>query len=201
MSGTETGPPVREITVNQIVAYNLARFRREAHLTQQQAGLRAGWSASSVSEAERSWDSGRTREFDAHTLTALAITVGVPVTGLLLPPDGDEDEARYMVRMPDRQLLTMGDYVERAVMPDTDEDTSATDLYRSRFNAVVNRYLDPEWAAEAAGWLRDTRSPQQRRELAARLRDKTIALRDMADEVDALWKAIAQDTDDEAAGR
>lgn len=76
-------------TPNQVVAWNMARYRKAAGLSQAELGKRlGGWSAVSVSAAERSWDGKRIRKFDADELIAVASALGVPVFALFLPPDG-----------------------------------------------------------------------------------------------------------------
>jgi transcriptional regulator with XRE-family HTH domain len=79
--------PQREASINQLIAFNMAAFRKAAGLTQKQLGERlGGWSEASVSAAERSWDGKRVRQFDADEIVAIAAVLGVPVIALLLPP-------------------------------------------------------------------------------------------------------------------
>src|SRR5262249_27531200 len=52
--------PERRVTISQLVAYNLGFFRRAAGIDQRKMGELLGWSAASVSAAERSWESKRT---------------------------------------------------------------------------------------------------------------------------------------------
>jgi transcriptional regulator with XRE-family HTH domain len=190
----DTGtPPVREITVNQVVAWNAARYRRSAGLTQEQIGARIGWSGESVSQAERSFQpASRTREFDAQSLTALALALGVPLTALFLPPADDGAAARYVISAGGARY-GMKEYMALAVTPDGDDDTPAFELYRERFNAAAGRYLEPEWAAAVGRWTRGARSPAMRADLAARLRDTRQALLDGAAEVGRLADAITEE--------
>jgi transcriptional regulator with XRE-family HTH domain len=169
---TNAGPPVREVTVNQVAAWNTARFRRAAGLTQEQLGARVGWSFHSVSEAERSWDGTRARKLDAQELTVLALALGVPVTALFLPPDDDGVTTRYVITGDCGTRYEMRDYLALAVLPDNDDGTPVMAAYRNRFNAAAGRYLDPEWAAAVAAWLPGSGSPARRADLAARLRDR-----------------------------
>ena len=60
--GERADLPVRRVTVNSIVALNLAYFRKAAGLTQEELGERIGWGKSVVSTAERSWDAKRVTE-------------------------------------------------------------------------------------------------------------------------------------------
>lgn len=79
--------PTRRVTVNQLVAFNIAWFRKAAGLTQDELGERlGGWSAASVSAAERSWDGKRVRKFNTDEIVGAAVVLGVPVVALLLPP-------------------------------------------------------------------------------------------------------------------
>jgi hypothetical protein len=85
------------MTANQIVAYNLHRARDLRELTQDQAAARlepflgVRWSRASFSAAERSTESGRTREFTADEILAFARAFDLPVTWFFLPP-GDKPE-------------------------------------------------------------------------------------------------------------
>ena len=88
--------PVRLVTINQVVAYNMAWYRKAAGLTQEELGQRlGGWTKVAVSAAERSWDGKRIRKFDADDLLAIARAVGVPIPALFLPPDDAETAITY----------------------------------------------------------------------------------------------------------
>lgn len=86
-----TSQPTRP-SPNQLVAFNMAFYRKAAGMLQEElAGeLRTRtsmpWSKVSVSAAERSWDGDRPKHFDATQLLALADIFGVPITAFLLPP-------------------------------------------------------------------------------------------------------------------
>jgi transcriptional regulator with XRE-family HTH domain len=90
------GKLVPIITINQIVANNLSRARRERGWSQEDLGERLGqhlghpWSVASVSAAERSIDSGRGRRFDANELAAFARVFGLPISYFFLPPESGE---------------------------------------------------------------------------------------------------------------
>lgn len=191
----DTDPAEREITVNQVVAWNIGRYRRASGLTQEQLGALTGQSGAVVSAAERSWDGKRTREFDAQAIAVTALALGVPLAALFLPPDDDGDETRYVITTPGGGEFDMAAYMARCVMPDDGDDTPAMLLYRHRFTTAAGRYIDQGWADEAAGWLRSAASAQARRELAGRLRDKEFELRATADEIKQLWQAIAEDAE------
>lgn len=189
----DTEVPVREITANQVIAWNMARFRRAASLTQEELGLKIGWSGSSVSEAERSWDGRRTREFDAQSLALISLAIGVPIMALFLPPADDGTEAHYVITGPDGRQWEMADYMERCVMPDSESDLPPVLMYRDRFNTAFNRYLATEWPEEAADFLRSIRSPDDLRQLAARLLDREQALLQTAAELRSLSGAFLGD--------
>jgi transcriptional regulator with XRE-family HTH domain len=85
--------PEPSLSMNQIVASNLARARRLRGWTQaetvKQLDQRAGVQTTVVnlSAYERSVDGKRRREFDADDLLAYARTFQLPITWFLLPPD------------------------------------------------------------------------------------------------------------------
>jgi transcriptional regulator with XRE-family HTH domain len=191
-SGPEP-PQYRAVSVNQVVAWNLARYRRAAGMTQEQLGLAIGWKMSAVSDAERSWSSGRTREFSAQEMTEIAVALGIPVTALLLPPDPGDGE-HLEVRNQDG-ALTLAEYMEVAVMPDSDLDEPATQEYRDRYTALASRHLAPEWAAHVTRLLAAGRSPDQLADLAALLRDRQHA----AEAAAAQWRTFAGEMETWAA--
>lgn len=154
----------REVTVNQVVAWNLARIRRDAGLTQQQLAGMVGWTKSSVSEAEVSWNGKRTREFSAQDLAVLSLALGVPLAAFFLAPDGGEHW------FPDGagQRRGMGELM-RLLFPDSSDDTPAMGAYRDRWNARMRRYFAGDKGIEAlsARWIGDR---AERRAWAARIR-------------------------------
>jgi len=83
-------------TPNQLVAYNLARIRKQQGLTQEQTVellapfLGAKWSVASLSAAERSVDGKRVKEFNADELIALSRAFDVPLVFWFTPPPTDE---------------------------------------------------------------------------------------------------------------
>ncbi|MGW1609447.1 helix-turn-helix domain-containing protein [Streptomyces sp. NPDC002285] len=83
------------MTMNQVVAYNIAYFRTAQDLTQEDLGKRLEkitgkrWSKATMSAVERSWDGARIRTFDADDLLAFSQALEVPVTAFLLPPQED----------------------------------------------------------------------------------------------------------------
>ena len=87
------------MTVNRLVAYNMAFFRKAAGLGQQEFGAPLGWSVASVSAAERSWDGKRVKKFDADELVLIAAVLGVPLAALYLPPEDHGTAVRYVLRL------------------------------------------------------------------------------------------------------
>ena len=118
--------------MSQLVAYNMAFFRKAAGIDQQDFGQLVGWSAASVSAAERSWDSKRVKKFDADEITQIAAVLGLPLTAMFLPPEDHGTAVHYVIDMlgqPDQlayvfppqifPLLSPLDAVARPVWPPT----------------------------------------------------------------------------------
>lgn len=179
-------PPEAVVTADQVVASNIARFRRAAGMTQAELGAVLGWSAANVSAAERSADRGRERRrFDAQMLTEISLALGVPLAGLFLPPSDDGTAASYRISAAGA-CLDMGDLMASVVMIDNDDDTGQAEAYRDAFAAAARRYLSPEWAERTAGYLGGA-TVEERSELAARLR----LYRDEAARQAAAWGDLA----------
>jgi transcriptional regulator with XRE-family HTH domain len=184
--------PIREVTLNQVVAWNLAWYRREARMTQKDLGDRIGWSNVAVSEAERSFDGKRIREFDAHILCALALALGVPLAALFLPPEDDGTGFTYAFAPPGwrGEPLPMSVLMEALVMTDSDSQSSAMEGYRHRFRAAVSRYLDAEWTETIGGWMAEVDEPAARADRAERLRSRAQVFWDAAEEFIEMADAI-----------
>ena len=113
-------PPAPEFrTVNEIVAYNLARARRSKGWTQAEAADRLQrqsgktWTSATLGAAERtaSGASGsRTRLFDANELVTFSLVFNQPVSYFFLPPDvGDRDVVVFMHhQIDDKATLPFG---------------------------------------------------------------------------------------------
>lgn len=100
------GPIVKTVTVNQLVAYNMAYWRRHEGMTQEELGQQIAeynggepWSKANVSAAERTWDGTRVRRFDADDIYMLARLFHVPILAMLMPPE-DAGEQVYVVGNP-----------------------------------------------------------------------------------------------------
>src|SRR5208282_5352450 len=194
---TESEPPARLVTVNQIVAWNIAWLRHEADLTQQELADLLGWPQNKVSEAERSWNGKRTREFDAETIMALAMALGVPVGAFFLPPGDDKTEAVYVIRPPGQEEdLGMADLMALA-LPDTDDDTEIMASYRRRLLSATGEYLGEDWEKEVTRWLRPLVGRETMAEAALRLRGLRASLLAEAARVGSFADALGQAADEE----
>ena len=123
------------MTVNQLVAYNMAYFRKAAGLGQQEFGEPLGWSVASVSAAERSWDGKRIKKFDADEIVQIAYVLGVPLSALFLPPEDHGTAVRYVLKTrgsEDRGLSDLG----ADVFPAAARDSAAMSAYRKRLIAA-----------------------------------------------------------------
>jgi transcriptional regulator with XRE-family HTH domain len=178
----------RAVTVNQVVAWNMAWYRRAAGLTQRQLGDQIGWTNTAVSAAERSWDGRITREFSAQALADLSLALRVPVTGLLLPPEGTG--AGDLVVAGPQGEYGMGDLLARVVMPDSGDGSPSMTAYRGRLCDAVERHLDPQWAGEVVRWLRETESDEMLDDHAKRLRARQAEAARAAGELGSLASAI-----------
>jgi transcriptional regulator with XRE-family HTH domain len=144
-SRNEAGPVVQTLidnegrtepafrSVNQVVAWNMARLReargwKQVELAEKLTEIKAEkWTAATVGAAERSWSTERVRRFDANDLAALAHIFDVTLTELLGPPGEDEAPNRYVA----------SETVKGGGTPGTDEWTkmgwSAGDLVSELF--------------------------------------------------------------------
>jgi transcriptional regulator with XRE-family HTH domain len=184
--------PDAQVTINQIVAWNMAWLRKAAALTQAQLGERlGGWSVAAVSAAERSWDGRRVREFDANTLLALAEAFGVPIVALFLPPTGDGVETRYVwhAHEQDADCRDMADLAAR-LLPDSEEESHVMDAYRARLVAVSARYLEPDWDEDVRAWMSESTTAGIRRGRLRRIQWQREALLSAADDLGKIAEAI-----------
>lgn len=181
--------PVKQVTIDQLVALNIRRWRRAAAMTQQELGDKLGWSAANVSAAERSSDPSRdARRFDAQTLTELSLALSVPLIAFFFPPEDDGQRARYVFTADGREH-GMSDLMALAVMTDSEDDQPVMEAYRRGFTAAVGRYLDEEWQQEVGAWLRPIEEKELRAERAERMRG---AAQRMREDWDATLRAAAE---------
>ena len=159
------GLPQRRVTVNQLVAYNMAFFRKAAGLGQQEFGEPLGWSAASVSAAERSWESKRIKKFDADEIAQIAAALGVPLAALFMPPEDHGTAVRYVLRLPGSGIKDLDDLLP-LVLPGAGADSAAMDAYRKRI-----------LAAGASGRVEDNLETAKKvLELAQRAADEAIEM-------------------------
>lgn len=196
-SDTGTDAPPRLVTVNQVVAWNMAWLRREAEMTQQDVADLLGWPQNKISEAERSWNGKRTREFDAQTIVALALAFGVPVNAFFLPPLDDGRDVTYVIRPPGQdEDIGMTDLLALSII-DTDEQTNVMASYRRRLLSAAGKYLGEVWREEVARWLRRAVGREALREGAFRLRGLSAALLANGEEVAEFAAALEKVAEEE----
>jgi len=129
--GQRADLPVWRVTVNSIVALNMAYFRKAADLTQEELGERIGWGKSVVSTAERSSDAKRVRSFSAEDLIAISTALGVPLAALFLPPEDHGTAVRYVLDGPGHKHLEVTDLLAY-ISPAYGGDSPVMDAYRKR---------------------------------------------------------------------
>lgn len=112
---------------SQLVAFNLARARRKAELTQQEAAeaisryTETEWTQATVATAESSVTGARIRQFSPSELLAFCFAFDVPIGWFFMPPSGDEAEA---LEMPKHAGGIGWDWVFRRTTP-TESDIDA----------------------------------------------------------------------------
>lgn len=135
---------VAMITINQLVAHNLTRARRSVGWTQEETAERLQkasgkrWSSATLSAAERSINSGRSRLFDANEIAAFSRVFNVPVSFFFLPIETPAEEyvLYAMNTQDDLQLQTEPIFDERDML------TAAVPLrYSEEMISAVNRHL------------------------------------------------------------
>lgn len=90
----------RQITANQLIAYNLMRARKLRGLSQEQAAERlepflgTRWSKATVSAAERSYETDRVRQFTADDLLAFSRAFDLQMAWFFFPPPTSIDVLR-----------------------------------------------------------------------------------------------------------
>jgi transcriptional regulator with XRE-family HTH domain len=191
--------PGEHKTINQIVAWNIAYYRKAAGITQEELGeLIGGRSKRNVSADERSWDGGHTREFNAHEITALAAALDVPIGGFFLPPEGDGATVRYLFHNQEQggACLDMGDLMAM-VMPDSESNSRAMDAYRRRLIAAVKQYMGQSWTEDLDMWMKTMTGPEIRAERAESLRADREALLSIAARLSKVIEAYEKAEDGE----
>ncbi|MCZ4099875.1 hypothetical protein [Streptomyces sp. H39-C1] len=111
-------------TINQLVAYNFMRARRSSGWTQEECAAQLTlvtgkqWTNATVSAAERSWQTGRIKEFNANEIMAFCFIFQKPVASFLLPiTTGAAPRHKYVMRK-----ITEGDPVLQDDLKDMPQD-------------------------------------------------------------------------------
>jgi transcriptional regulator with XRE-family HTH domain len=155
--------PGRRVTVNQVIALNMAYYRRQAGLTQEQLGnLLGGWTKVAVSAAERSWDGKRVRKFDGDEIAAIAVVLGVPITALFLPPEDDLEDCRYVLGYDDQgEPIGMDTLLSHAIPEPTLDDAPAMQAYEDRLVEAMDKYFPSEVSVAVATRLKERATEEQ----------------------------------------
>jgi transcriptional regulator with XRE-family HTH domain len=155
--------PERRINVNQVIALNMAYYRRKAGLTQEQFGdLLGGWTKVAVSAAERSWDGRRMRKFDGDEIADIAAALGVPIAALFLPPEDDLEDCRYVFRQDtEGEPVGMGALLSHAIPEPTLDGTPTMRAYEDRLVEAMDKYFPAEAAEAVATRLKERATEEQ----------------------------------------
>lgn len=140
------------MTVNQVIAWNMARWRKAAGLTQAELGERLGWTHTAVSAAERSWNGERKREFDGDLIVALSAALGVPLLALFLPPGDGPGMADLFAR----------------VLPESADQSQVLDAYREALAVCANTFMAGGEGHGLAEYLRGMVSAEYREQRLTR---------------------------------
>lgn len=190
------GLPAEDITIDQVVARNMRRWRVALYMTQEELGERLGWSAANVSAAERSAGEHRDRRrFDAQTATEIADALYIPLVALYLPPEDDGCGKRYQWHTGTGAARDMAALM-RLAMHSNDYPTEAMVEYQDRFRNAVRLYLEPKWDEEVGRWFLPLDDEEARAEQAARFRARQATLLDMAAEQEALAAFLERPKDE-----
>jgi transcriptional regulator with XRE-family HTH domain len=173
-------PPLPEVDLNQVVAYNVRAARELRGWTQEQFAARMEpylgqrLTQASVSAIERAWAGERRREFDAHELLVFAMVFDLPMLWFLLPPPGDHRQMRGSTRQVDEL------YSWLLGRPDQLEPVYA----RLREHGIT----EPSSADEAVE--RITGTPSQARQWSYRERRKELLLALLDEHADSFDTAV-----------
>lgn len=184
------GLPVREITPNMVIAYNITRWRKANGMTQEQLGDElGGWTKGQVSAAERSWDGKRVRQFDADLIADLASILRVPVPALFMPPEDDGESVRYVITGRP-EPVPMDEYFSYLMPePDFEPDTEAGAAYLRAVITAIAKYGGNEAAEQVAAQVRETAAVQEIGTALKMARDNRAGL----DGAYGLLAALAED--------
>jgi transcriptional regulator with XRE-family HTH domain len=186
----QDGLPERRVNVNQVVAFNMARWRKAAGLTQEELGERLGWSNTAVSAAERSVDGKRVRQFDADDLTSIAQALGMPLIAMFLPPGDDSVSVRYLIG-DDPDAPGMANLFALLLL---DAAEPLDGAWTEALEVAVARYTDPDLGAELLARLEDITSEERRAIRLERLRWQRDALRAVLADLDSITEAMEEES-------
>ena len=138
-------------TASQLVAFNLARARRKAEMTQQEAAdaisryTEAEWTQATVATAEGSVSGTRIRQFNPSELLAFCFAFDVPIGWFFMPPPTDSGLAEAL-DMPNHASGIGWDWVFGRTAP-TERN--------------INPYLEHQdgWPADQRSGPKDRRAP------------------------------------------
>lgn len=153
-----------------LVGYNITYFRKALGLTQAQLADRLGWTNVAVSAAERSWDGKRVRSFAASELVMIARAFSVPIAALLLPPEDDLVDCRYVTIVgedDERDVADMGFLLSQVMSDPPADESPSTRVYEERYVRMVRKYFDSRVAQAVAMRLKERGLEE---ELASRMR-------------------------------
>ncbi|AVH57859.1 MULTISPECIES: hypothetical protein [Streptomyces] len=156
-------PPEKVLSANQVVAFNMWRARRSSGWSQQEVAellekyTGRSWSNASVSAAERSWQGGRPRKFDANEILALTKIFDEPMVYFFLPPEdarwnrGNVGMREFPDELPNKDpedkdsdlmgLIPVADYIQSLGM------WQLTPAMEFRINELTLRHLGLSWTA------------------------------------------------------
>lgn len=191
--------PAVHVTLNQIVAWNMAYFRKVAGLTQEELGkllqgwTQKPWSKAGVSAAERAWDGKRPRQFDADLVLGLARALDVPVTAFYLPPDDDGVHRRYLidppyppVAVPDT-CMNMHDLLGYVLSDPSEDDTEASRRYRERFLATMETHYP---GLIPSDYFDEMTTEEQLKARVSKLRKQYDTLRGIMGDIEGTFEAL-----------
>lgn len=180
-----TDSAAQSVTANQIVASNIAHYRKAAGLTQAELGARLGISAANLSAAERSCNGRRPRNFDAGELLALSLALGVPIPALLMPPPRVST-----ISVPSGAEVQAGELFRAALSVPSDDGTPQRMAYIERFVDLEAEHapLSPEGDADP---LDDAATRQRLTVRLDRIRGQQGTLRGLLDDLDQAEASVA----------
>jgi transcriptional regulator with XRE-family HTH domain len=188
-----TDLPGRHVSINQIVAYNLAYWRKVAGLTQEELGKLLGWSKAAVSAAERSWDGKRTRQFDADLIMTFAMILDIPISALFLPPEDDGIDKRYLFHIEEPMSVchNMYDLITMIMSDPSEDDSEVMARYRERYFTTTNFYLGSGRSDELAKYFEDLTTEEKILDRLARSREQYEILRGVISDIDKLQETLS----------